>query len=103
MCCCGRYPWAAVHLGPFFCSDDDIIEGIAPGETWSQTSRGICNVYKISAYLTVPDGQGSYGGSELRCTPYVANWGTSYSIFSIIMKGNNACCVQSSHASGVCP
>lgn len=105
---------AAVKLGPFFCSDDDILEGIAPGETWSQTSRGICNVYQIIAYLTVPDGKGDgifdYGvpdGSKLKstleCTDYFAKWGTSYSMFSIIMKGDNACCVQSSHESGVCP
>ena len=102
----GYLPSARVWYGCCFCSTDDIDEGIAPGDTWSGTSRGICAVTEITAILTLPDGE------KLTCAPY-KSLSTTYSEFFIIMKGeeealqainNNeyACCVQSSHQSGVC-
>ena len=91
----GYSPRAEVWYYCCFCGNDEI-PGIAPGETWSATSRGICSVTGIYVDLTLPD------GDQLRCTPYTS-FATSYSQFFIIMKGDNACCVQSSHESGVCP
>ena len=74
----------------------DEIPGIAPGDTWSTKSRGICLVTTIRVDLVRPDGE------KLKCEDY--DGCTSYSQFFIIMKGDNACCVQSSsHESGVCP
>ena len=82
-------------FGPF-CSDDKYL--VNSGQTWSATSsRGICMVGYINAELTLPDGD----DGNLICTPY-NSVGTSYSQYYIIMKGDNACCVQSSHESGVC-
>ena len=64
--------------------------------TWSTKSRGICLVTTMRVDLVRPDGE------KLKCEDY--DGCTSYSQFFIIMKGDNACCVQSSsHESGVCP
>jgi len=83
-----------VYLGFPFCSPDEILDGIAAGQTWSATSRGVCLVESIDAYLL--------GSTQLmKCDSYKSS-GTSYSQFYIIMNGENACCVQSSHGSGVC-
>ena len=77
---------------------DDIHERIAPGQTWTATSRGICTVIGILVELTLPNRR-----LPLTCAPYEDGFFcTSYSQFSIIMKGDDACCVQSSHESGVC-
>ena len=78
----------------FLCSLDRY--SVASGQTWTASSRGACLVNYIAAtILALPDGK------ELRCTPYTS-WGTTYGTFFLIMKGEDACCVQSSHQSGVC-
>jgi len=86
---------AAVIYGQTFCHDDRILEGIAPGDTWTATSRGLCTVRNIYAYLTLPD------DSQLDCTQYYSA-GTTYSEFSVIMGGVDGCCVKSSHQDQVC-
>ena len=77
-----------------FCSSDEIKEGIAAGQTWSATSRGVCLVTSIQATISTQAGW-------VECASYKSS-GTSYSQFYIIMNGEYACCVQSSHESGVC-
>ena len=77
------------------CSDDKFV--VDSAQTWSATSRGFCLVKKIRARLTLDDGSPS-----LVCYDYKSS-GTSYSQFYIIMNGDNGCCVQSDHQSGVCP
>ena len=79
------------------CSDDEY--SVAAGQTWSATSRGICRITSIEATLIVPV-EGSY--KRMYCERYYSGIGTSYGTFFIIMNGDNACCVQSSHESGVC-
>ena len=87
---------AAVFYGAqIFCHDDRILEGIAPGDTWTATSRGLCTVSEIYVYLTLPN------DSRLTCTQYRSG-GTTYSLFSIIMGGVDGCCVKSSHQDQVC-
>lgn len=89
------------YLGSsLFCSNDAYAGDpnfLAPGGTWSASSRGTCLVTYIHATLTLPDGK-----DTLWFIPY-GSMGTSFSEFSIIMKGEDACCVQSSNQSGVCP
>ena len=70
-------------------------EGIAPGDTWtatsrSSTTRGFSKVGKIFASLTLADGR------RLTCTTNYDSPGTTDSLFSIIMDGADRCCVQSS-------
>ena len=69
---------------------------IVSGDAWTASSRGACLVYRIHASLTVPDVRTKRGTSALTCASYASS-GTSYSIFSIIMDGEDACCVLSSH------
>ena len=73
-----------------FCLDDFIVKGIASGDTWTASSRGLCLVGTVGAALTLPDGR------YLKCYSYYSA-GTTYSEFSIIMDGDDACCVRSSH------
>ena len=84
-------PGGTYVLESSFCHSDDILEGIASRDTWTEpTSRGLCLVAKIAATLILPD-----GGGPLQCQDY-NSVGTSYSIYSIIMDGDR-CCVKSSH------
>ena len=87
--------YALLNAG-IFCSEDLVTEVIPSGGTWTASSRGACLVGAIYARVN-PDGR-----SYLECTPYKSS-GTSYSIFSIIMKGDDACCVLSSHETQTCP
>ena len=73
------------------CSTDYIDDGLAPGGTWTASSRGACLVKEIVVTLTHP-----WHPDGLACAPYTSS-GTSYSIYSILMKGDDACCVLSSH------
>ena len=97
--CCGRV-W---YTTPFFedvSSSDYTNEGIAPGDTWTATSRriGFSKVWSIEAYLA------PFNGSGLRCTQYlpdhdrVGYWnpdsGTTNYLFSIIMDGVDRCFVR---------
>ena len=87
--------------GPLFCDSDFLMEGmegLAAGETWTASSRGLCLVKTIRArlwYYTEEEGWRS-----VDCAPYSSS-GTSHSIYSILMKGNdpnrNVCCIRSSH------
>ena len=77
-----------------FCSPDVNKEGIAAGQTWSATSRGVCLVTSIHAKLSTQTGW-------MVCATYRSS-GTSYSQFYIIMNNEDTCCVQSSDQSGVC-
>ena len=73
--------------------------GFYSGHSWTASSvRAWCLVTQIDASLFRIDLPYGY----LKCAPYESS-GTAYSIYSIIMKGDDACCVQSSHESGVCP
>ena len=84
------------------CRQDFIPEGIVSGDTWTEpTSRGLCLVKKISAVLTLPNHTSNAPYGELRCNPYKSS-GTSYSIYSIIMDGDDRCCVRNSHQSQKC-
>ena len=76
-----------------FCSNDYVGDAIASGGSWTASSRGACLVRTIHATLTIPVGY----RKNLSCTHYWSVWGTSYSQFSIIMDGDDACCVLSSH------
>ena len=90
-------PGGTYVLESSFCHSDDILEGIASRDTWTEpTSRGLCLVAKIAATLILPD-----GGGPLRCQDY-NSVGTSYSIYSIIMDGDDRCCVRNSHQSQKC-
>ena len=88
-----------IYLGSgIFCSTDTYAGDpnfLAPGGTWSASSRGTCLVTSIHATLLLPDGK-----DPLWCQ--YGSTGTSFSEYSIIMKGEDACCVQSSNQSGVC-
>ena len=78
---------AGVAYEQFFCSKEDILEDIAPGDTWTSTTpRGLCSVGAISVHLTLPD------DSRLTCAHY-PSYGTSYNLYSIIMDGVDGCCV----------
>ena len=95
LCCDGRLYNAYVFYEQIFCHDDHILDGIAPYDTWTATSRGLCTVSEIIADLTLPD------DSQLTCTQY-RSLGTTYSEFSVIMGGVDGCCVKSSHQDQVC-
>merc|ERR1711865_131293 len=69
------------------CSNDYVYEAIAPGGSWTASSRGVCLVRIISAILALP---GLPDG--LTCGRYKSS-GTSYSQYSIIMDGEDACSV----------
>ena len=91
--CCGRRGNAWVAYGPRSCSDDDVSEGIAPGDTWTSTTKAFlnlhpCKVQSISAYLTLPDDR------RLTCTTQYRGWSTEI-IFFIIMDGVDSCSVRS--------
>ena len=78
-----------VEYSTDFCKNDRY--SVAAHQTWKASSRGACLVRIINAVLTLPDGNG------LMCAEYLSTPATSYSIFSIIMKGDDECCVLSSH------
>ena len=84
-----------VYVG---CNSDVINAGLNAGQTWTASSRGLCLVYRINATLMT----GNFPDPYLRCAPYTSS-GTAYSIYSIIMKGDDACCVLSSHEIQKCP
>ena len=81
-----------------FCMPNYIAEGLAAGQTWTASSRGLCLVHRIHAALNRPDLANGY----LTCYPYKSS-GTSHSIYSILMKGDEECCVRSSHEIQECP
>ena len=82
----------------FFCKRDYYpMDGVPAGQTWSASSRGLCLVSHVYATLYRPKEV-----FPIECTPYTSS-GTAYSIFSIIMKGDEACCVLSSHEIQTCP
>ena len=85
--------WYAPFLG--LCSDDQIEEGIAPGGTWSATSRGGCLVKQIDAKLTLFDGR------KLKCASYLS-FIPDYLQFSILYI-DGVCCVRSSQQTQECP
>jgi hypothetical protein len=61
-----------------FCSNDDF--DITPNTVWTATSRGVCLVTKIKAYVKTPNG-------NVDATPYESS-GTSYSQFAVINYGD---------------
>ena len=69
---------------------------VLAGQTWTASSRGACLVTRISATLTIPGRRTATRSGSLGCTPYTST-GTSYSQYSILMKGADACCVRSSN------
>ena len=74
---------------------DYIQGGIAPGDTWTATSRrsGLSKVWNIYAWLTLSDDR------QLRCDdiPYQKDGTTDY-LFSIIMDDVDHCSVRSRHS-----
>ena len=102
-----------------WCDEDLIAGGLAAGQTWTASSRGLCLVNRIYVTLTFPiparppwtaDNDffqnplynNGYGPSWGQCAPYDSS-GTSFSIYSIIMKGDDECCVLSSNEIQKCP
>ena len=82
------------------CENDFIYEGIPAGETWTAASRGLCLVYRIHATLGYHTEDGEF--HWITCIPYNSP-ATSFSIYSIIMKGEDECCVLSSNEIQTCP
>ena len=80
----------SVAYATFLCSNDYIDGVIAPGDTWTASSRGVCLVGYVYASLTIP------GTGIIQCRKY-RSAGTTYSMYSILMNGDDACCVLSSH------
>ena len=78
------YVLHAVHVvyNGGYCADDYVYEAIAPGGSWTASSRGLCLVHFVSAILALP---GFPDGFE--CGQYKSS-GTSYSQYSIIMDGD---------------
>ena len=74
-----------------FCSDD--LYSVAAQQTWKASSRGACLISRIEAELFPVDSAHDY----MTCAPYTSTPGTSYGTFFIIMDGDDACCVLSSH------
>ena len=84
------------------CESDFMYEGLPAGQTWTASSRGLCLVNKIHATLGYHTEDGEFHWVTCaRYTPH--NIGTSYSIYSVLMKGDDACCVLSSHEIQKCP
>ena len=78
---------SVVYSSLKFCRNDSIDEVIAPGGTWTASSRGNCFFFTS---LTIPDVRNKRGTSALTCASYASS-GTSYLIYSILMKGDDAC------------
>ena len=89
----GLYSNYGISVMYYACSPDSVLESVASGDTWTASSRGLCLVTNIYTTLTIPDSD--YPGT-LTCKEYHSS-GTSYSQYSIIMDGEDACCVKSSH------
>ena len=89
----GVYSGLFVLYEGLFCKSDSIDAVIASGDTWTASSRGVCLVTLISANMALPD------GSRLACAPYKST-GTSNSIYSVWLKGDDTCVVRSSHETG---
>ena len=69
------------------------------GQTWSASSRGLCLVTRVYATLYRPmerPWMPNQLDPSITCATY-SSTGTSHSIYSILMKGDDACCVRSSH------
>ena len=75
-----------------YCSIDYVVDAIASGGSWMASSRGTCLVTNIYATLTIPDPDSPDGAGILECKHYHSS-GTSFSQFSIIMDGDDACIV----------
>ena len=93
------------YLGGYpFCAWDFRLKGILAGETWTAPSRGLCLVKTIRATLWYYTEERDYN-TKVICAPYHSS-GTSHSIYSILLKGNdvnrNACCIRSSHELQAC-
>lgn len=66
-----------VSYASAFCSDDQY--SVKAGQAWQATSRGVCLVTQISAYLSV-------GDKTIQAASYESS-GTSYSQYAIIQIG----------------
>ena len=85
----GLYSNYGISVMYYACSPDSVLESVASGDTWTASSRGLCLVTNIYTTLTIPDSD--YPGT-LTCKEYHSS-GTSYSQYSIIMDGDDACSV----------
>ena len=94
---------AMCFLG-FCCPYDFMNEGLSYGQTITASSRGLCLVDQIYATLWYYTEERDYN-TKVICAPYHSS-GTSHSIYSILLKGNdvnrNACCIRSSHELQAC-
>ena len=84
-------PGKDIHYSIHLCSDDQY--NVAAQQTWKASSRGACLISRIEAELFPVDSAHDY----MTCAPYTSTPGTSYGTFFIIMDGDDACCVLSSH------
>ena len=86
----------------WLCPSEYMYDGLPAGQTWTATSRGLCLVWNVRVTLAYPSkyprSHPKYHPSQdyLLCALYSSS-GTSHSIYSILMKGDDACCVKSSH------
>ena len=71
-----------------FCNDGP--DHVDSRQTWTASTRIACIVSRMDATLFPPQ-----TSTSVKCTPYLSVPGTTYSIFSILMKGDDACCVVS--------
>ena len=83
--------WHGDQYSTHLCSDDQY--SVAAQQTWKASSRGACLISRIEAELFPVDSAHDY----MTCAPYTSTPGTSYGTFFIIMDGDDACCVLSSH------
>lgn len=75
------YPAAGqINYASYLCKNDQYT--VAPGQTWTATSRGVCLITWISAYLSLPDGK------TIQATTY-RSAGTTYSNFLISPTQND--------------
>ena len=84
-----------VFYGTTFCNDGP--DHVASGQTWTASTRIPCIVSRMDATLFLPQ-----TSTNVKCTPYLSVPGTTNQIFSILMKGDDACCVLSSHETQKC-
>ena len=98
--------WEYEGVNYYACASDFMYDGLPAGQTWSASSRGFCLVLHIYATLGYYNNKhGEEHWSWLTCTPYASS-GTAYSIYYVVMNGDNHCCVLSSHEidhGHVCP
>ena len=98
--------WEYEGVNYYACASDFMYDGLPAGQTWSASSRGFCLVLHIYATLGYYNNKhGEEHWSWLTCTPYASS-GTAYSIYYVVMNGDNHCCVLSSQEikhGHVCP